>query len=292
MPQTTVKNALSQTWLGLHDKMLAHVPGTIAGGDIEELHRFRVALRKTRALLKLFEKSLPDVAYFVAEFHWLSSITGPVRDLDVLLQYAAERLSTALEIRAAAIVPLIEILRVDRIAAQQKLQHTLVSARWRKLATRWQSFLTNELLAHASLPALDVSIRIAVNPPLLKQCIALLKNGARVDSETPASTLHHLRIRGKRTRYLLDTMRPFVGAHWGTKVSKQLIFLQDVLGQHQDAVATIARLNEIKVQLSPRSPAQATLQQWIELLQDNRDAARAGFATAFSHFAKACRELE
>ena len=66
--------------------MLAKEPGTRLADDIEELHDMRVATRRLRAVLSLFEDVLPvTVTKLGSELAWLGRTLGAVRDLDVQL---------------------------------------------------------------------------------------------------------------------------------------------------------------------------------------------------------------
>ena len=64
-----------------------NVPGTIAAIDTEFLHDLRVAVRRTRSILKLAGDVLPGglAERFSPAFKWLGDLTTPVRDLDVYL---------------------------------------------------------------------------------------------------------------------------------------------------------------------------------------------------------------
>ncbi len=87
------------------DRSLAELeaqdPGVRLGEDPEALHRFRVATRRARALIRSTSSFLGDaLAPLGAELDWLAGLLGPVRDLDVLLarlqqEAAANSMSTA-----------------------------------------------------------------------------------------------------------------------------------------------------------------------------------------------------
>ena len=65
----------------------AKEPGTRLGEDPEELHDMRVATRRLRAALSMFEAVLPVRAQvFREELGWLARLLGTVRDLDVQLE--------------------------------------------------------------------------------------------------------------------------------------------------------------------------------------------------------------
>src|SRR5215471_12752820 len=63
-------------------------PGVREGADPEELHRFRVATRRSRALIRASRPLVRDqLAALDRELRWLGSVTGEVRDLDVLIEH-------------------------------------------------------------------------------------------------------------------------------------------------------------------------------------------------------------
>ena len=79
--------AVADALLGYLAEIEANVAGIVSDIDTEYLHEFRVAVRRTRSVLKLLGDVLPDgLADRVgAEFRWLGDVTSPTRDLDVYL---------------------------------------------------------------------------------------------------------------------------------------------------------------------------------------------------------------
>ena len=84
--------------LGFHlARMLARVPGVIAGEDAEDVHAMRVAARRMRAAWRVFgdgfERS--EVRRYRGELRDIGASLGAVRDLDVLIgilvAYAEQR---------------------------------------------------------------------------------------------------------------------------------------------------------------------------------------------------------
>ena len=72
---------------------MANWPGTIEQLDPEFLHDLRVAVRRTRSVLREGKKVLPPAIVERAEerFGWLGTLTGPARDLDVhLINWATD----------------------------------------------------------------------------------------------------------------------------------------------------------------------------------------------------------
>ncbi len=67
--------------------VLANDPGTRLGRDPESLHDMRVAVRRSRALLRAGEPLYAnDVSGLAEELRWVGEKLGAVRDLDVLLE--------------------------------------------------------------------------------------------------------------------------------------------------------------------------------------------------------------
>ena len=67
-------------------RMLAKVPGTIAGADPEEVHDMRVAARRVRAAWRVFGDAFErPVVREVGELRAIGGRLGAVRDLDVLI---------------------------------------------------------------------------------------------------------------------------------------------------------------------------------------------------------------
>ena len=112
--------------------LVANEPGLRANLDTEFLHDFRVAVRRTRALLGQIRHVFPAdvVAHFATEFSWLGRLTGPLRDVDVLVL-------TLREHRADVPAGDMEVLTAFLGQAQQQEHQRLVDAldgdRYRRL---------------------------------------------------------------------------------------------------------------------------------------------------------------
>ena len=77
----------------LTDTIVANWPGTVERVDPEFLHDLRVAVRRTRTVIRDGKRVLPPAIVEPARerFGWLGTVTGPARDLDVhLINWAAD----------------------------------------------------------------------------------------------------------------------------------------------------------------------------------------------------------
>ena len=153
-------------------------------GDVEAIHRLRVATRRLRAALRMLCEVAPeDEAESAAdELGWLCGAIGAVRDLDVLAQLLQDR-ATRLEadfIRALA--PLSDTIRRQRAIEQERLVAALDSERYGGLVQR--------LGAIAPEPAADSVTLGAVAARLVRpQLRAMLRAGAGLDEASPPGNL-------------------------------------------------------------------------------------------------------
>jgi CHAD domain-containing protein len=211
-----------------HDKVVT--------GDAEAIHRLRVATRRLRAALRMLHEVAPgdEAESATDELGWLCGAIGAVRDLDVLAQLLQER-ATHLEsdfIRALA--PLSDTIRRQRATEQERLVAALDSERYRGLVQRLGSV--------APQPAADSITLGAVAARLVRpQLRAMLRAGAGLDEASPPETLHRLRVRVKKLRYVLEPMRA-VGGKPARRMLRRLERVQERVGLYHDAVTAAAWL--------------------------------------------------
>lgn len=102
----------------------------------EDLHQFRIALRRARAVLRLLDATTPEVARSLSLTEALVETSGRVRDLDISLTLV-DRLDASAPSRHAARVQL-AALRVDALTALQSLvQAPEVHAELLQLVRPW-----------------------------------------------------------------------------------------------------------------------------------------------------------
>ena len=213
------------------ERVLGHDAGTRLGTDSEELHQMRVATRRLRAFLRAGSELLdPAWAEPVREeLTWLGGALGPVRDLDVL----AERLTAE-----------VESLGEDRPRGR-KLLRTLERRR-RTARRRLMAVLCSDRY-FALLDTLERPVATIADSPTLAEIHAaehkrLRKAVKTLDDASPDEELHAVRIHVKRARYAAE----LAGAGNYVQAAK---VLQDVLGEHQDAVVAAERLRELAARM-------------------------------------------
>jgi CHAD domain-containing protein len=223
--------------------VLAHETGTRLGEDVEELHDMRVATRRTRAALSLFEDALPVRGRHVRmELGWLAGALGTVRDLDVQLERVEQWMRDVPEEDRAALSDLATLLGHERDEARRGLLTCLDSARYERLVVGFTAMLRqgpSRRSATARAPA------GAVVPNLIQGVHrSATKAARRARRSGDAADFHRTRIRLKRLRYALE----FVSEIYERRTARYLrhvVKLQDALGLMQDARVAAARLHEL-----------------------------------------------
>src|ERR1039458_5618786 len=119
--------------------MRENLPGLLDDVDTEFLHDFRVAVRRTRATLKLGRPALPEVmrTRWEPAFKSLGDLTTPLRDLDVYqldLPSMSHWLVTA---DPTDLDPLATHLGRRRAVARRELASSLRSTSFRRLVMQW-----------------------------------------------------------------------------------------------------------------------------------------------------------
>jgi CHAD domain-containing protein len=220
-------------------------PGVRLGEDTEALHRFRVATRRARALIRSTAPLMGDaLTPLGAELKWLAGLLGPVRDLDVLLErLQAEVRDLGADRKGGELI--VAMLQEAREEARDVLLAGLGSPRYMRLLASFE----------AALPALAQLDESAGLRALGAGAFEKVRKAAdRLAEEPSCEELHALRIRSKRARYAAELagldgdarIARFVGAARG---------LQDVLGEHQDAVVAEQRIRDVSHRFSTATAA-------------------------------------
>jgi CHAD domain-containing protein len=223
--------------------MLAHEPGARLGEDPEEVHDMRVATRRMRAGIALFDTALPARARWLRkELKWLADSLGAVRDLDVQIEQLDEWTAAFEGADRGALEPLVRILDTRRRQARRKLIRDFDSRRFDRLVLR-----STEMLRHGPLTrstAARAPIVSVAQSLLSKPYKRVRKEGKRIASSSDPAAFHSLRIRCKRLRYALEFLGPLAPKETKAFV-KRLVDVQDVLGEHQDAQVAMAHIRAL-----------------------------------------------
>jgi CHAD domain-containing protein len=263
-------------------RWLRHEPGTRLGEDIEELHDMRVAVRRTRAALRLYRGHLPvSVLAVEPELRWLGSVLGEVRDLDVQLDQLARWQASLDEADRPALEVLRELLARRHRRARRAMLRSLDTKRYERLVARWSGLLRRA--PGLRLPATRPPV-LAAAPLLIEQHYRRVsKRGRKITLRSPAGRYHKLRIRCKQLRYALEFHAPLYGEP-ARRLIRGLVRLQDLLGDHQDADVALGWLREIVERPPRRLPPETyfIVGRLAERYERRAAELRRGFPRAFA----------
>jgi CHAD domain-containing protein len=260
--------------------MLTHDPGVRLGTDPEDLHDLRVAVRRLRALLRGARNVVEDgdVERARAELDWLGGALGPARDLDVLLERIRIEEATLDAEDRAALEPLRAGLVSAREGAQTELVETLRSERY--LA------LLDELERLASALPVAPDVTTSAGALAAGEFRRLRKAARRLLDEESAETVHAVRIKAKRARYAAELTESSGGRRVRRFVARAKR-LQDVIGEHQDAVVAEERLRQLARGRGGRSALVAG--RLVERQRHRRETSLAAFPRAWRKLERASR---
>jgi CHAD domain-containing protein len=205
-----------------------HDPAVRVGGDPEDLHKLRVAVRRSRAALREARALLAEEQgrALRGELKWLGRRLGPARDLDVLI---ARLRADVAQLDGPDAVPAGEIvtqLESDREAAQAEMLAALESPRYAELLATLE-----QTVAAPPVATSDVSLNHVARKEFRK-----LERQVKALGVAPSNdALHRARIQAKRLRYATELSSQLL-AKDGRKIVLAAKNFQDVVGAHQDAV--------------------------------------------------------
>jgi CHAD domain-containing protein len=233
-------------------RMREQEPAVRQGQDHEAVHDMRVATRRLRAALRVFDGFLDaDAAAGLArDLRRAGRLLGVVRDMDVFQEKAQHYQAGLPAGTTADLGPLMAAWQVRYDRARGELVAYLESERYLHL----QAHLAALLLVPA--PAAPLPPGVEPQPHRLRQVVpvALYQGLAAVRAyeewltgpAVPLERYHQLRIASKALRYTLEFFRDVLGPEAGRLVNR-VKTLQDHLGDLQDAVVACSLLRDFLV---------------------------------------------
>lgn len=253
-------------------RRILHAHASAVLGDAEGVHRMRVGARRLRSDLRTFRSLIdPEWTQWVTpELRWLGDALGRVRDLDVLIERLRRDAPDPDELG-----PLFERLEGDRAARREELSEDLGSGRYVALLV--------DLVARAGDPPVSAAASRPCSktlPPLVEAAWEpLAKAGRLLDSSDPDEDWHAVRIKAKRARYAAEAATPSLGR--ASKDAREFASccaaVQEVLGEHQDAVVARDRVEAIAKEVEATPAFHFAAGRLAEAEQRAAEAARDAF---------------
>lgn len=215
-------------------RLILHDPFVRLGDDPEAVHQCRVATRRLRSDLATFSDHLDAErsAGLREELRWLAEVLGSVRDADVLLallSQSGQDLPTPSDRKAAA-APLVP-LSDRREGGRTRLLETLRSTRYVTLLNEAVGAAVDPGFSSASgAPGTEI-----LGPMVRRSWRRLRRAVADLEDPPTDQALHAVRIQAKRCRYAAEAANPVLGKP-AARLARRVARVQEVLGDHQDAV--------------------------------------------------------
>ena len=251
-PDDSMAEAARKTFRFHFERMLMHEPGTRLGEDVEELHDMRVATRRMRAAVGVFEDylDLRQLKPFIKGMRRTGRALGAVRDLDVFAEKTETYIKTLPVSRRGELESLMRVWAVQRDVKREQMLAYLDSSDYSRFVQEFGDFLNKP--GAGALPVSNIGVD-GPKPHRLRHVvpIAVYQRMAEVRAydewmegpSVPLERYHQLRIASKGLRYTLEYFREILAPE-----AKQAIddvkALQDVLGDLHDAVVACNLLRD------------------------------------------------
>jgi CHAD domain-containing protein len=231
-------------------RLLRNDAGVLLGDDPEAVHQARVATRRLRSDLRSY-RALMDPTWrdsLKEELRWVGRLLGAVRDAEVLEERLRSAATKLPDPDSGAASRLLRRLRDRREDARADLLAARASERYVDVLERLVEAATSPpLIEAAATPAADLVSEVM--EPLWGHLTEAIEGIGRDASD---ESLHAARIRAKGARYAAESMAAAFGkrARW---FAADAAALQEVLGEHQDAVVAEAWLRDAASGGGPRT---------------------------------------
>lgn len=277
--------------------LTAREPGTRDGKDIEDLHMMRVALRKLRAALTVFRGAINKTARTAVEdeLNWLGDALGDIRDLDVFLDRMAVTRSELDEVSAQALREVDRIIQRQRTEKREVMLSALNDDRYTVFVAGLRRRIEKHDLALFSGPSANAPLFDASGKLLKKFLKKAVRAVDALDEESAPEALHAARKKVRRLRYGLDFLGSFHGRP-ANRLRKQAKLVQDLLGEHQDAIVAQDVLRSVIEALREEGTTDpetyVAIGQAIQRETRHAEAARAKFFAERKRFLKRAKKFD
>lgn len=253
----TAAHAFRRIMDGVLAHFMANEPAA-ASGDIEGVHQMRIAIRRARAALLLFQPHA--AAEFTEALRKLGRVFGAARDWDVFctdMLGAAEKHGIAPSLLALLRQP----AEAERVAAHARVRAELDAP-----------LLTATVLGLAQWDSTSDKPLVELAPDLLARLNHKVRHRGHRIAKLDHEGLHKLRKALKKLRYSIEFLTPLLPAKDVKAHLHRCKALLKQLGALNDGVVAVALAEQLGGERKPElAPAVAALAEWAA---DQRSAIR------------------
>lgn len=238
------------------EKLVENEAGVRIGLNLEALHNMRVATRRLRAAIKIFQRILPSKAQKIrTELQKLGRMLGKKRDFDIFSEFIFHTVNTKS----------ISFLKLARSRNQLKKQILTM------LESKYYASLIEMLVQLKTVTTKKNILKVSRNR-IRKELYKVLEIGLTIDSQVDDTTLHKLRIAIKKLRYICEFFEPIFNKYicpLGAFIEKTKE-IQDLLGDHQDVITGISILVRYRSKFSEDEFLQITKKYGLKKIRTRK----------------------
>jgi CHAD domain-containing protein len=270
--------------------MRANEAGIKLNIDSEFLHDYRVAVRRTRSILKQLKGvfGAEETSRYLNLFRDLGKRTNELRDRDVYLL----RQTNYFHYLPPFLQPSLQLFFNDMTVSRKRLHKQfcryLASRDYKSFLEKWDAFATEQSIPDPELsPNAFLSTRDMALDTMNKAWKKVIRHGRQVSSETTDCELHALRIDCKKLRYLLEFFSSIFPHKNVAPVIRHLKELQENLGDFVDFSVQLHFLHDRLTAIPPGKEENllaASMGGLMTTLFHKQEEARCTFHKTFSAF--------
>lgn len=239
--QQSAGAVLQSLFIQLIKEAAAHIPAVLANNNNEELHCYRVTLRRMRSILQEFKSCMDHDIYTLLkeELRQMVIPTNTLRDMDVFLENMENYKGMVLPGDREAIARIEARLSLERNENFEEVKRFVKSSEYVNMLSVITDLTQTEKF-YSSCSRND--IRTVLKKNMHARLERINKKGAKLDKKSDPRRFHAQRIAVKKLRYMLETFSHLFPPQEYRSVIKTVKSLQETLGRYQDLSIQTSRL--------------------------------------------------
>ncbi len=256
--------------------------------DPEGVHDLRVAMRRTRSLLRTFgplleHRDVTEAGRLCEELRWAGVALGAARDLEVVLARlipaevgCGARPGGTTEPLPAVMTDWLEQHQTEAGSlARRQTEHLLGSARYAAMLADLDTMAAR--VSWESVSKSDVSGLLRREWRRVRRRAAAAEHSP--PGETQGLAMHDVRKAAKRTRYAAESLTPLLGDR-AARMAEVAERIQESLGTHRDTLLSRGLLDQLAGELRQGPEVAATVARLHAREEASGDRALADYARA------------
>ncbi len=244
-PGQKLERFAAESLLSQLEALLKEIDGVLEAKDLEHVHRMRVASRRLRTRLKLFESCLPGkkASEWPREMKRITRALGKARDKDVQIKVVKEFLASASARDQPGLKRLLLRFAQSRIRLQKRVVKAISQFRESGVVQDMEGALRSlrirgRLLENGSSSA---EVHRAAQQAVSAELEEMLSYELYVHQPDRGAELHAMRIAAKYLRYTMETFGPEIPGELQEYIQAAKR-IQDLLGELHDSEVWIQAL--------------------------------------------------